>query len=149
MTTGAALLLAFASCAAPVSPTMAAEPGAPGVRVVEAVAPEYPDIAKQARITGTFKVRVSVGSTGEPACAELVDPLMPLIKAVTEGAALQWRFAPATREELAQGAERAVTLTFVFRLLEPAEPAAGLLPRFRPPYSVEIRGRSPETITLS
>jgi outer membrane biosynthesis protein TonB len=112
-------------------------------RVVSGVIPAYPSVAAQARISGRFRVRVKVNVTGTPVCADLVDPQMPLMKPVTEEAALAWRFEPASLEEMKAEPYRQVELTFVFVLVDPEAPTAELLPRFKPPYEVEVRERKP------
>ena len=86
------------------------------LRVVSGVIPAYPSVAAQARISGRFRVRVKVNVTGTPVCADLVDPLMPLMKPVTEEAALAWRFEPASVEEMKAEPYRQVELTFLARL---------------------------------
>lgn len=131
-----AVLIALASP----SPTLA-EIG--NVAVISGVIPEYPSVAAQARVAGRFKVRVKVNVTGTPVCAELVEPRMPLMKPVTEEASLAWRFAPAGLEEMKADAYREIDLTFVFTLVDSDAPPSELLPRFRPPYEVEVRERRP------
>ena len=132
------LALAVALVAAEATPAHSSD-----VAVVSGVIPDYPSVAAQARITGRFKVRVKVSVTGTPVCAELVEPHMPLMKPVTEAAALAWRFAAAGVEEMKVQPYREVQLTFVFTLVDPEANDADLRSRFRPPYEVEVRERLP------
>jgi TonB family protein len=104
--------------------------------VLEAVAPEYPDIALQARIAGPVPVDVEVGADGVPVSARAGSEGPKLLWAAAEAAARQWRFAPP-----AMSAEH-VALTFAFVVREwtcdlPAERTV----TFKPPYEVQVAVR--------
>ncbi len=114
-----------------------------GPRVVAAVAPRFPDIAVQARITTTLEVCVDIGADGVPVAAQLIPPFR-ILKLAVEEAALRWRFEPID----AAGALQHVRLRFVLKLIprdsSPAEETAV----FRPPYEVEVRHATPELVAL-
>jgi protein TonB len=66
---------------------------------IHRVAPEYPDLARQAGIEGVVVVRVIIRTDGSVASAKIVDSdVNPLLGEAAVDAALQWRFEPARRK---------------------------------------------------
>jgi hypothetical protein len=114
-----------------------------GPAVITAVAPRFPDIAVQARVSTTLEVCVAMGADGVPVAAEL-DPPFRIMKPATESAALLWRFTPAPN----QTEPRKVRLRFVLRLIPRASAPADETSVFRPPYEVEVRHLVPELVSL-
>jgi TonB family protein len=101
------------------------------LEVREAVAPEYPDNACQARLGGRVNVEITAlpgGGLGETRADG-----SPLLQAAAIPAALSWRFsqpAVATR----------VRLTFIFTVARRPDGGVGRTTTiFRPPYEVEVR----------
>jgi TonB family protein len=107
--------------------------------VEEAVAPAYPAVAVQARVSGSVTVVLQVSQSGAVAAASIAEGKAPLRQASLEAARL-WRFRPAT------GAHE-VKLTFSYRLMPKDTPEAQLGAIFRPPYAVEVRKIPPEKVT--
>jgi TonB family protein len=107
-----------------------ADAASPAVRL--AVAPEYPEIAHNARVASTLELDVDVDAEGTPRAFTLVSGHEMLERAATE-AARQWRFEPAAQ------ATRRCRLTFVFSLLPEGTPESETATRFLPPYTVEVR----------
>jgi protein TonB len=64
-------------------------------RILRRVEPVYPVVAKQARITGTVVVEVSVDELGNVSSARAQSGPQPL-RAASVAAALRWKFQPAT-----------------------------------------------------
>jgi len=109
----------------------------PSLEVQEAVAPEYPQNACEARFGGRVTVEITAlpgGGLGETRAEG-----SPLLQAAAIPAALSWRFAPpavATK----------VRLTFIFTVAR--RPGGGVGQTtiiFRPPYEVEVRCNTAET----
>ena len=112
--------------------------------VVEAVAPEWPPIALQARVSLAVAVDLEVDESGQVTSAKpRVDATVPvaaLFEKPTRDAALQWRFTPA-----APGSgPRPVTITFTYKSKEndrPIESHQQLEQRkvaFKPPLEIEL-----------
>ena len=81
-------------------------------------APEFPDDAVKARMTGTAQVAITVASDGSVVSADAAGKPNQLLAAVSERAAREWRFeTDPTRSE------RRTILTFEFdvRVDEPAK----------------------------
>jgi protein TonB len=64
-------------------------------RILRRVEPEYPPIAKQARVTGTVVVEVSVDEQGNVSSARVQSGPQPL-RAASVAAAMRWKFQPST-----------------------------------------------------
>jgi protein TonB len=64
-------------------------------RILRRVEPEYPTVAKQARITGTVVVEISVDEQGNVSSARAQSGPQPL-RAASLAAALRWKFQPST-----------------------------------------------------
>lgn len=114
-----------------------------GPAAVTAVAPRFPDIAVQARVSTSLEICVAVGPDGVPLSAVL-DPPFRIMQPATEAAALLWRFEPAPHAQEV----RHVRLRFVFRLIDKAAPPAEETSLFRPPYEVEVRHVRPDDVLL-
>ena len=69
------------------SPDAPAEP-------VYTVAPEYPDLARQAGAAGTVVVQALIGRDGRVADTRVLKSI-PLLDAAAEAAVRRWRFKPA------------------------------------------------------
>jgi hypothetical protein len=139
----ASFVLAAGGQGGPAVPCPPFSPSA-GPVVVSAVAPRFPDIAVQARVSTTLEVCVAVGADGVPSTAAL-DPPFRIMKPAVEAAALQWRFAPAASDTEPQK----VRLRFVLRLIPKGSPPADETSVFRPPYEIEIRHIEPELVSHS
>jgi hypothetical protein len=101
------------------------------LEVREAVAPEYPDNACQARFGGRVDVEITAlpgGGLGETRADG-----SPLLQAAAIPAALSWRFSqPAVATK--------VRLTFIFTVARRPDGGVGRTTTiFRPPYEVEVR----------
>ena len=108
--------------------------------VVSAVAPEYPNIALQARVSGVIPVEVEIGLDGVPVSARAKLDGPSLLSGAAEATALRWRFAPS---DASQRDATHVTLRFSFLVRsdwvcnQPAEQAV----TFKPPFEVELAVR--------
>ena len=102
--------------------------------VVATAAPEYPPLARAARISGSGIVDVEVDSLGAVRSVRLVS-VHPLLRTASEQAAHKFRFEPD-----AQVVSRTARLTFVFRLIDIYDEKLGI-PKslILSPYQVEIR----------
>src|SRR5215472_13920752 len=78
---------------------------------VQVQAPEFPENAVKAQMTGTVKVSVVVASDGSVKSADAGGKPNPLLASVSERAAREWRFEPEPNT-----AERSTVLTFEFNL---------------------------------
>jgi len=102
--------------------------------VISTSLPSYPPIARVANVIGTVNVDVTVAEDGTVAFAKAIDG-HPLLRSVSEAAALKWAFAPSKGNV----EPRVVRLTFTFRLLAEGAVESELKPIFLTPYHVEIR----------
>jgi protein TonB len=82
-------------------------------RLSHAVAPEYPDAARQAGIEGDVTMRVVVGPDGAVNGIKLLSGDPALARAAMESVA-QWRYAPALLDGWPVSV--ATTVTVAFRL---------------------------------
>jgi TonB family protein len=104
-----------------------------------AVAPKYPSLAVQGRISGVVVVRTTVGSAGEVSQVEVVSG-HPMLKEAAVEAAKNWKFESASAQT------RAVTLRFSFVILPEKAESEGET-TFLPPDQIEISKRPlPPTI---
>ena len=104
------------------------------VGVVRSVAPRFPTLAAEARISYfRFEVDVCVGSDGTPTEVHMRTPLL-LFQPAVEAAARLWRFAPD-----AAGPERAATVMFGFRLMPRGTPESEVTAVFITPNEIEVR----------
>ena len=108
-----------------------------GVGVLEAVPPIYSQIAVNARASGKLLVEVEINSDGSVASAHAIQP--NIFRPAAERAALRWRFVPSTDAKL-----RVVKLVFHFKVMDRPVEASDLVPIFKPPYEIEVRGMPSE-----
>jgi TonB family protein len=106
-------------------------------KATEAVAPSYPLLALQAHMVGTVSVLVEIDETGRVLSVAATHGHPTFITASLD-AAKQWKF------ERGSG-NAAVTLTFVFGLVDSSEPAKTI---FKPPYTVEVHAKLPPVRTI-
>jgi TonB family protein len=68
---------------------------------IQRVEPVYPPLAQEARIEGTVRVQVLIGTDGS---VEQVEPISghPMLAAAVIAAVKQWRYAPQKLETLVQ-----------------------------------------------
>jgi TonB family protein len=105
-------------------------------KVIKAVAPDYPPIAKAAHIEGEWRVDATIDSTGTVAEIDIINPpKLKILREAVEKAAVRWKFEPS-RNTLEK---RKVQLTFIFRFVPEKEAAI----TFIPPYQVEVTGYKP------
>ena len=105
----------FQDAAGPQAVAPAASP-----QVVSSVVPQYPALARSARVSGDVVLAVTVGADGQPTDVRVTQSI-PLLDLAALQAARQWRFsAPAT------GAAAVVPLTFRFLLRSFAPPTAAV-----------------------
>jgi TonB family protein len=107
-------------------------------RATEAVAPFYPQLALRAHIVGTVNVLVEISETGR-VLSVAAPHGHPIFITPSLDAAKQWKF------ERGSG-NAAVTLTFVFDLVDSSEPAKTI---FKPPYTVEVHAQLPPVRTIN
>jgi len=102
--------------------------------VVATAAPEYPPLARAARISGSGIIDVEVDSLGAVRSVRLVSG-HPLLRAASEQAAHKFRFEPDV-----QVVSRTARLTFVFRLMDIDDEKLGIPKSLTlSPYEVEVR----------
>jgi TonB family protein len=98
-----------------------------------AVAPKYPPLAVQGRISGVVVIRTTVGTAGEVTQTEVVSG-HPMLKEAAVVAAKNWKFDRASAQA------RAVTLRFSFVILPEKAESEGET-TFLPPDQIEISKR--------
>jgi TonB family protein len=101
--------------------------------VVERVVPKYPALGAAARIAGTVVIDVNVSPAGTVTTVNALSG-HPLLRRVSEEAALGWKFRPAARDPL-----RVSRLLFIFRILDKEKDETVVSPVLLSPYRVEIR----------
>ncbi|MGH2620768.1 MAG: energy transducer TonB [Anaerolineales bacterium] len=77
-----------------VAPLLFAVTAASQLTPVQIQAPEFPENAVKARMTGIAKVSVTVASDGSVKSADARGKPNPLLAAASEAAASEWRFEP-------------------------------------------------------
>jgi TonB family protein len=89
------------------------------VTPVQVQAPEFPENAVKARMTGVAKVSVVVGPDGSVKAANAGGKPNPMLASVSEQAAREWRFEPDPG-----ASDRTTVLTFEFdvKVDPPAKP---------------------------
>ena len=105
------------------------------------VAPRYPILAFQARVSGRVTVEVDVADSGA------VDSIVrfdgdKIFQKASEEAAKAWRFQPSRKQN------RRCTLIFVYVIMPKNTPSEDLTTRFVPPLQVEIRRETAEPTVL-
>lgn len=102
--------------------------------VVATAAPEYPALARAARISGSVLVDVEIDEKGAVASIHFVSG-HPLLRRASEDTAHRYRFQPAAQSET-----RTARLTFIFRQLDVDEEREKIIsPLILSPYQVEVR----------
>ena len=100
-------------------------------RPVSAMAPEFPNVGRQARVSGTVPVDVSIDEAGRVLSAKVVDGGPSMFEAASVAAAARWLF------DSAPGCgNRKARLVFRFKTPVPSGWGGGTV--FRPPYEVDI-----------
>ena len=102
-----------------------------------AVAPRYPLLAFQARVSGRIQIEVEVRSSG------MVEGFGrfegdKIFRPASEEAARAWKFHAASSPH------RKCTLTMVYRIMPKGASAHDLTARFEPPLLVEVRRETAE-----
>ncbi|HVP63637.1 MAG TPA: energy transducer TonB [candidate division Zixibacteria bacterium] len=82
---------------APISSPLRAADTASDRTVVSRVEPEYPELAKRARITGSVKVEAVVSPNGTVRSVKVLGG-HPLLGQAAQDAMRRWRYAPAASE---------------------------------------------------
>ncbi len=138
MTLGMRILLLFvATIAVSVSFEMSVS-AQESIRVKEAVAPVFPVMAIAALKEGRTKVEVVISEDGTvKSIGSIESP--EILRRTVDAVAKQWRFNPV-RSGLG---DRRAFLVFVFTLVPADTVSDKLLPIYRPPYEVEVKGRIP------
>ena len=105
------------------------------------VAPRYPLLAFQARVSGRVTIEVEIRDDGSVAELGRFDG-DKIFRAASEEAAWIWRFQPAS------SADRKCTLTMVYRIMPKGASPQELTTRFEPPLLVEVRRETAEPTVL-
>lgn len=106
--------------------------------VISTAAPIYPPLASAAGIGETVSVDVDIDPSGIVASVHFAK-VHPLLRAVSENAAAQYRFQPT-----AQVGARTARLTFIFVKLGVSEEREKIItPTILSPYQIEVRHRPP------
>ena len=106
--------------------------------VLSAIAPNHPQIAKALNAYGEIIVEVKIDENGKVDSASAVFG-HEVLRKVSENAAKQWLFAPATDGSK----KRKSTLTFAFRRIDEKDRKfAETVVAFVPPHRVEVRYHS-------
>jgi TonB family protein len=96
--TGTIIFISVALCAAVfVEPGRAQKNGHSERKVVDKIAPVYPDLAKRMHITGVVKVEVAVRANGSVKSTKVLGGNPVLIESATD-AVRKWKFEAATAE---------------------------------------------------
>ncbi|MGB7602083.1 MAG: TonB family protein [Candidatus Sulfotelmatobacter sp.] len=89
--------VAIAVWAAIAAPLAGQTRGAPTRKIINKVAPVYPELAKHMNIVGTVKVEVVVRPNGSVKSTKIVGGNPVLLDSAKE-AVLKWKFAPSSEE---------------------------------------------------
>ena len=101
-----------APAAAPLAPATTPSPGATREPVlVSQVRPSYPDISRQARVTGDVELDIEIDATGRVATASPVSGPLVLRDSARE-AVMQWRYLPAYADGVPVARRRRVRVSF-------------------------------------
>ncbi len=105
------------------------------------VAPQYPKLAFQARVSGRATVEVQIAASGA------VDSIVQfdgdkIFQKTSVAAARAWVFQPSSTPN------RRYKLVFVYSMMPKNTGPADLTTRFMPPFAVEIRREVPEATVL-
>jgi len=80
--------------------------------LINRVQPQYPEIARVARISGTVELRAIIGRDGRVRSVEVLSG-SPLLIAAAEAAVRQWRYRPTLLDGEAVEVETLITVRFV------------------------------------
>jgi TonB family protein len=117
-------------CSVPMFAQSQGELSPEGPTVIAAVAPVFPPIARAARAKGEVVVEVKVNPHGEVEESKVVSG-HPLLRKVSEVAAMKWKFAIAERQA------RSVRLIFSFGYVDnKSDPEYTII--FMPQYKVQM-----------
>ena len=105
------------------------------------VAPQYPLLAFQARVSGHVQVDVEVRSDGTVVGLSRSEG-DKIFRGASEDAARAWRFQPGSSRD------RKCTLTMVYRIMPKGASPQELTTRFSPPLLVEVRRETAEPAVL-
>lgn len=106
--------------------------------VVEAAIPVYPAVAIFTGAQGRVVVEAVVRDDGTVKSVEIRSG-PPIFTRLLKSVASRWKFAPTNKTS----EKRSVQLSFIFRLVPTETKSEDMLPIYRPPYEVEVRGRLP------
>ena len=81
-------------------------------QLVKRIIPQYPPIARLARISGTVELLVLIGQDGRVKSAEVLSG-NPMLAASAKAGVEQWRYRPAILDGHAVEVETRVTVHFV------------------------------------
>jgi len=102
-------------------------------KVVQAVAPIYPKIARIAHIEGVIVISVEIGPDGKVSNARMISGAA-LLREECLATARKWLFAPSSNQT------RTVELKFEFTVDDALPTDAQQQVSFSPPYYVAIKG---------
>lgn len=105
------------------------------------VAPRYPLLAFQARVSGRIQLEVEVRSSGEVVGFTGFEGDR-IFRPASEEAARAWKFHAASSPD------RKCTLTMVYKIMPKGASAQELTARFEPPLLVEVRRETTEPTVL-
>ena len=109
-------------------------------RVVQASAPEYPDLMHAAQIQEKFVVTLTVSASGDVSDAVVVESPAPYFDPQITAHVRRWQFEP-------QDSSSVLSVQFVFRLLPRKTPVEERGVFFVAPTTIEIRTREPHSVT--
>lgn len=121
VSTGAGVLFGSGTDALPIAPPSPTRPTVPVIRrsenvqesqLIFRVVPVYPQIARNARISGTVELMVLVGRDGKVISVHVLSG-SPLLVGPAKQAVEQWRYRPAVLDGEGAVVEARVTVTFV------------------------------------
>ena len=101
-------------------------------KVVQAVAPNYPQIARIAHVQGLVSITLEISSDGKVSNARMTSGA-PLLRDECLATAKKWLFAPSSKQS------RTVDLKFEFTVDDALPTDAQEQISFSPPYYVAIR----------
>jgi protein TonB len=87
----------------------------PAPKIIERIAPRYPEEAREAKIQGKVVVRAVVGTYGRVSVAEIIESPDPLLSEAAREAVEQWRYEPVL-DESGHPVKIEMNLVIVFRL---------------------------------
>lgn len=88
----------------------------PGVSILKMVEPNYPPLAKAARICGMVKVEIVVDGTGSVTSAKVLSG-HPLLKDASIAAARKWEFTPVSFGEATKEMHGTITFDYIITVV--------------------------------